>query len=438
MRNALPRPRKCYFRPIDTPATATLSPQARRVVLLLAAAVFLNYFDRGNLATASPLLQQDLRLSNAQLGILFSAFFWSYAPLQPVAGWLAQRFDVRYVLGGGLALWALATTLTGLATGFAAILALRVMLGIGESVAYPCNAKFLSQRVPVFGRSRANGLIAVGQSLGPTCGTLAGGLLMAHFGWRPTFIVFGALSLAWLVPWRAATRHGITAGSEAGSRPVGYGALLRERSLWGTSLGHFCGNYAYYFMLTWLPLLLVRAHGFRVDQMAVIGACVYALQAISAPATGWICDRLILRGADPNRVLKSTIIIGLCGVAAPMAICAIAGSTLSVVLLLVSGVFFGVQSAPLGSITQTLGGPRAAGQWMGIQNLCANMAGVLAPLVTGFTVGHGEDFFWAFAISALVTLAGVLAYAVVIRRVEPVAWPCPRNTAEIVRMHRSV
>ena len=106
-----------------------------------------------------------------------------------------------------------------------------------------------------------------------------------------------------------------------------------------------------------------------------------------------------------------------------MALCAIADGTLSITLMLVSGVCFGIQSPPLGSITQTLGGPRAAAQWMGIQNLCANMAGVLAPLITGLTLGQGEDFSRAFVVAALVTLTGVVAYAVVIRRVEPVAWP---------------
>ena len=408
---------------MNKPPVASFSPQTRRVVLLLAAAVFINYFDRGTLSTASPLIQKELALSNSELGILFSAFFWTYAPLQPIAGWLAQRFDVRYVLGGGLAVWALATALTGLASSFAVLLALRVLLGIGESVAYPCNAKFLGQRVAAHERGRANGLIAVGQSLGPTCGTLIGGLVMAHYGWRPAFIVFGLLSLAWLIPWRAATRDGITAVTAAGANPLSYRLLLGERSLWGTSLGHFCGNYAYYFMLTWLPLYLVNAQGFRIDQMAVVTAAIYALQAISAPATGWICDRLILAGSSPNQVLKTAIIIGLVGVAASMALCAVAGHALTVALLLIAGVFFGVQSAPLGSITQTLGGPRAAGQWMGIQNLCANLAGVLAPLITGFIVHRSESFFWPFAIAAAVTLAGVLAYAVVIKRVEPIAWP---------------
>jgi len=226
--------------------------------------VFLNYFDRGTLATASPLIQGELGLTNAEMGILFSAFFWSYAPLQPLAGWLAQRFDVRYVLGGGLALWALATTLTGFVSSFAAILALRVLLGFGESVTYPCNAKYLGQRVPLAERGRANGFIATGQALGPMLGILLGGLITEHYGWRPAFVLFGLLSLLWLLPWQSVTRDGATAGLVAGGKTVPYAALLRKRSLWGTCLGHFCGNYAYYFMLTWLPLLLVKQHGFSV------------------------------------------------------------------------------------------------------------------------------------------------------------------------------
>ncbi len=397
-------------------------PLSRRIVLLLAAAVFINYFDRGNLATASPMLKSELGLSNAQMGILFSAFFWSYAPLQPLAGWLAQRFDVRYVLGAGLAVWAMATALTGFAHSFTLLLALRVLLGIGESVSYPCNAKFLAQRAAVHERGRANGFIAVGQALGPTCGTLIGGLVMAQFGWRPAFIVFGVLSLAWLIPWHHATRDGATASSAAGKDAVPYGLLLRERSLWGTSLGHFCGNYAFYFMLTWLPLYLVKTQGFSLRQMAVIGAGVYAMGALSAPATGWICDRMILRGAAPNAVLKTAMNLGLCCVAASMALCAGAGAVLCVALLLTAGIFFGVQSAPLGAITQTLAGPRAAGKWMGVQNLCANMAGVLAPLITGQVVDRTGRFYFAFAIAAAVTLLGAAAYGFVIERVEPIHW----------------
>jgi MFS family permease len=403
--------------PPATPATAFPG----RLVGLLAAAVFINYFDRGNLSVAAPQLMTELSLSNPEMGVLFAAFFIPYALLQPFAGWFAQRVDLRWMLGGGLALWALATMLTGLASGFAALLALRVLLGLGESVAYPCNALLLARHVGFAARAEANGLIAVGQALGPTAGTLLGGLLMEHYGWRPAFVVFGLASLLWLLPWIRVTRREPLTGTP-GVPPVRLRALLWERSLWGTSLGHFSGNYAYYFTLSWLPLMLVRKFGFSLSAMAMIGAGVYAVQAVVAPSIGWLCDRLIRRGMHPSPVLKSTIVAGHIGVTLTMAACANASATTSVVLLLVSGAFFGVQSAPLGAISQTLAGPRAAGQWMGIQNLCANLAGVIAPSLTGIIVGRTGSFAWAFAIAAAVTLVGAFAFAAVVRRVEPVDW----------------
>ncbi len=391
-------------------------------VALLATALFISYFDRGILATASPLVQSDFGLSKTQLGFLFAAFYWSYAPLQPLAGWLAQRLDVRYVLAGGIALWSLSTVRTGFATSLVVLVGLRTLLGVGESVVYPSNAKFLGQNAEIHERGRANGLIAVGQALGPTAGTVLSGLVMARWGWRPAFILFGAVSLTWLVPWLIVTRPA-RASVDASSLPVPYAVLLRERSLWGTSLGHFCGNYSYYFMLTWLPLLLVKEFGFTLAQMAIIGGCIYGIQAVSAALMGWWCDHLILRGASANRVLKTAVIVGLVGVTAAMALCAGAGARLSVALMMLAGIGIGMQSAPMNSITQTLGGARTAGQWMGVQNLVANMAGVLAPPFTGFLVDTTGSYFWAFMVAALVTLLGVMAYAVIIERVEPVLWP---------------
>lgn len=119
---------------MDGPTPSTEPHLARRVVLLQTLVVFINYVDRGNLATASPLIKDELGLSNADVGLLMSAFFWAYAPLQPVAGWLAQRFDVRHVLTAGLVIWAMATALMGFATAYSTSLELRLMLGVGESV----------------------------------------------------------------------------------------------------------------------------------------------------------------------------------------------------------------------------------------------------------------------------------------------------------------
>jgi len=133
--------------------------------------------------------------------LLLSAFFWSYAPGQLPAGWFAERLDARRVLAAGLAVWGVATALMGLASGFMMLLVLRVMLGVGESVMYPASFKILAREALDGERGRANGWMAAGQLSGPALGTLAGGLLMAWFGWRVVFVAAGCASLLWLWPW---------------------------------------------------------------------------------------------------------------------------------------------------------------------------------------------------------------------------------------------
>src|SRR6476659_6528102 len=165
------------------------------VLLVLGLAVLLNYVDRANLAIAAPLLQDELSLSAAQIGVLLSSFFWVYAPAQLLAGWLVHRFEIRVVLAAGIGLWGLATATTALATGFASILLLRLVLGLGESVMFPSWQLILARRTAEHERGRANGIIAAGQGVGPMLGTLIGGLAMARFGWRAMFVGLGVITL---------------------------------------------------------------------------------------------------------------------------------------------------------------------------------------------------------------------------------------------------
>lgn len=407
---------------MDRAETAEPTGVPVRIVALLAIAVFINYVDRGNLATAGPLLKDELHLSNAQFGVLGSAFFLSYAPLQLVAGWLAQRFDVRYVLAAGLVIWAIATSLVALATSFATLLALRLLLGVGESVTYPCNSKLLAQRAPEHQRGRANGVIAGCQALGPTFGTLVGGLVMASFGWRAAFMAFGLISLLWLLPWLLVTHGGTALAGAPQGAPLPYLTLLQQRALWGASLGQFCSTYSFYFVLTWLPLILVKSYGYSVLEMTRIGAAVYALYALSSLLTGWASDRWILAGASANRVRKTLLVGGLIAIAILMMVCASAVSTAAVLLLAATAALFGTQTPNIFAISQTLGGPRGGGKWMGVQNFVGNLAGVVAPSVTGYVVDRSGGFYWAFVIAAGVTLLGCLAFGVLIPRIAPIAW----------------
>jgi MFS family permease len=281
------------------------------VVPLLALMVFIQYVDRGNLATAAPLMKKRLGLTAAQIGLLISAFYWTYVPGQLLSGWLTHRLNAYRTLAIGLAMWSLATFATGLAGGFAALIAWRLVLGLGESTAFPCSSGLLARRLPASRLGAANGLTGVGVALGPAIGIWAAGNLMAVAGWRPTFLVFGLVSILWLAPWRRATRHLDHADRAAPGPPAPrYLEVVKRRDLWGASLGHFCSNYALYFVVSWLPLYLVQARGFSMSQMAEVGGMVYGVYAASCFAGGWLSDRWIRAGASTNLVRKGAIIVG--------------------------------------------------------------------------------------------------------------------------------
>ena len=226
-------------------------------------ALLINYIDRGAIATAAPLLQDELKLSPSEIGWVLAVFYWAYAPLQPVMGWLADRIGPALVLAGGFALWSLATAATGLVWGLASLVVLRLLMGAGEATFYPSALSLLVRNVPPTQRALATATMQFGAVLGPAIGTLLGGMIMLHFGWRTMFVVMGCASLTWLFFWRRRMRAGgPVAPAQTGHDPP-YGVILRQRALWGGMLGTFCSNYAFYFVFSWLPLYLVRERGLR-------------------------------------------------------------------------------------------------------------------------------------------------------------------------------
>ena len=172
------------------------------LVVLLAVALLVNYVDRGSIAVAAPLLEVELRLSASEMGWVLAAFYWAYAPMQPVMGWCADRFGPARVLAAGFLLWSLATALAGFAGGLAALVALRLLMGVGEATFYPSALSLLSRNVAPTQRARATATMQFGAVLGPAIGTLLGGLIMVGYGWRAMFVVMGLASLVWLVFWR--------------------------------------------------------------------------------------------------------------------------------------------------------------------------------------------------------------------------------------------
>ncbi len=401
------------------------------IVGLLAAALLINYVDRGALPTAAPLIQKELGLSASQLGVLFSAFFWSYALLQLPVGWLAERYGAHRVLAIGLTVWACATMLAGLAHTFAVLLGLRLLLGIGESAGFPCLSNLLATVMPVKSLGRANGIVACGYLFGPAVGAYCGGLIMAHYGWRAAFWVFGGLSLLWLLPW-SRVRLPRRAVERSGDDGPTLRVLLRQPSLWGTSLGLFSSNYTFYFMLNWLPSYVVGERGFSTIEMASLTGSAYAVNALSALLAGWGIDRIVTRHDQANLAYKSVMVVAHVGSVACMLGIALGTPTEALAGIFIYQVLSGMSSPGVFAMSQILAGPGAAGRWVGIQNACGNFAGVIAPALTGLLVQQTRHFTAAFLVAASVRLLGLLGWVWMIPRLAPLRWSTGGSEPEAV------
>jgi MFS transporter, ACS family, D-galactonate transporter len=393
-------------------------------LLLLFLSVLINYIDRGNLSIAAPLLKDELHISASQLGILLAAFFWTYTAMQFVCGWLVDRFDVNRVLALGYLLWSLATAVTGFVHGFTMLLVMRLMLGVGESVAFPSCSKILARHLPEHYRGFANGVITAGTKFGPAAGSLGAGLLMAKYGWRPVFIGIGLLSLLWLPAWKKWMPRGKSPGLVLAVAP-NFVDILRQRSFWGSCAGQFCGAYHLYFMLTWLPFYLVQERHLSIQDMAKTTAVYYLVDAMAAIATGWITDYFIRNGFTTTLVRKSAMALGWTTAAIGLIGLGLAGPNSYLGWLMVAGVGCGIGQSGTFTFPQTLAGAQAAGRWVGMQNGIANLAGVIGPALTGFIVDWTGHFQAALALTAGVSLLSGISWVFLVGRVEQVVWSRP-------------
>lgn len=402
-------------------AAASPARSATPLVLMLVAAVFINYVDRGMIAVAAPLIKDEMALTATQFGIAVSAFFWIYGPAQLLVGWMVDRFNTERLLAGGVALWGGATAATALVGGLAPLVALRMLLGLGESVAFPASSKLIARDVPAAHRGSANAGIGAALAFGPAFGTLAGGLLMAAYGWRAMFALFGVATLLWLIPWRRFM------GQPAATRDTGpelpFATILSRPTLWAQCAGHFTSNYGFYFLLSWLPLYLTKVRGFTLAEMASIAALTFAVQGVSALVSGWSTDRIIARGGSAPIVRKAMMVIGhVAAAAGTITIVLVETRGATIAWLLVTGAAIGINSVGVYLIGQTFAGPRAAGRWIGVQNFIGNFSGIIGPIVTGMMIDASGGYLGAFALAAAISAVGAICWGLILPRIEPIDW----------------
>src|SRR5580692_7347538 len=395
------------------PQRAVMTRKEWIVVGLLVFSVLVNYVDRGNLSLAMPLLERDFAFSSLRAAQLLSAFFWTYAIVQllGIAGWLTDRYSPGWVLMGGYVLWSLAMACLGLAPNYVALFALQIVLGMGESVAYPCYSRIFAA-MPQEHRGRANAFIDAGTKIGPAAGAFVGGMILVHYGWRMLFFAFGAGALIWIVPWYfAMPRSGRAenqseAEQQKGTKPSTEPSILkmlRLRCAWGVLIGHFCGNYFYYLVLGWLPIYLVQEEHLSIRDMSRLSAAIFLLIACSTVTAGWISDRLITHGASPTAVRLSVVAGGQVMASILLLLTVVHGHPLIALgLLVIACVGHGGYASNHWAIAQTLAGPKMVGRSSSLQNGFANLSGIIGPLLTGYIRQTQGSSRLAFAITGAV------------------------------------
>jgi len=380
-------------------------------LLLLTLALLISYIDRGNMATAETLLSGQLQLSPKQMGVLLSSFYFTYVLAMIPAGYLAERYGAKSILAAGFAV----------CSGFITLLLCRLLLGIGESATFPSMSKLLASTSPPEQLGRANGIASVGYLLGPAVGTLIGGAIMVRYGWRPSFLLFGGMALLWIWPWLRTTirEPRLLESPQAGPS---WGQLLRQRGLWAASLGHFAGNYTFYFVLNWLPDYLDRERGLSLSSMSMVTGAAYLLNAVGAYSAGILVDRWNRRSGSVSVIYKSLMALNHVAALACMLGLYALPIRPAIGCLFVYQFIVGLASPGCFAIPQVMAGAAGTARWVGVQNMFGNFAGILAPSITGYLLGSSGSFGHAFLIAGLVNILGILGWIVLLPRVEPVRW----------------
>jgi MFS family permease len=386
------------------------------IATLLLVAGLINYLDRTVVSVAGPVIAKDLGLTPSRMGLLLSAFFWSYALMQIPIGWLADRFNLRWMYAGCFALWSLTSGLTGFAGSLGMLLVLRVLLGIGESVYLPGGLKLVSIMFRAEDRGLASGLINSGTRAGLAFGApLIAGLVVA-VGWHRAFFVLGFAGLAWLGPWFGVFPKGVDTRErtslETRRKPGGLPHI--NRNLMGVALSNVGYGYYFYLMVTWLPSYLVDARHLPLRTAGAYALFPFLTFAIGEPLGGFIADRLVARGWS-ELTARKTMITAAYLTSLLLIPAELVADTHRTVLFLGGASLVGLSTANMYALVQRVSVGGQVGFATGVFNLAGNIPGVLAPLITGIIVERTGSYLPAFVVAVAVLIAAVPVYWTMVR-----------------------
>ena len=382
------------------------------------------YFDRVTLSVA--LADKDgflnfFNLNNSDRGLLNSAFFWSYALLQIPAGWIVDRFGVKWTYAAGFLLWSVTSAATAWATGFQVLFLLRILLGIGESVVTPAAMRWIRFNFEERHRGTAVGILMAAAKVGPALGSYLAVKLLGNFGWQTMFLTIGLGSMIWLIPWLLFMKdNDLALEKEAkqsdGGKDISFATVMASPVIWGTIVGTFCYQYFVYFALTWMPAYFKEAFKMSLNDSGVFTAASFLAMAVVATLAGFSADALIGRGYDAVTVRKGFTIAGFLSAGAGLIAALNTPPDIAMWMVIASLGGLGLTTANYWALTQTLIPGAAVGRIVGVQNCAASVPGIVAPILTGWLIQETGGYRGAIMAVLFFLGLGVTMYITVIKR----------------------
>lgn len=415
---------------------------------VLGLGILINYFDRINLSVAAQPLSKEFHLTPATLGIVFSAYLWSYALLQiPIGVWL-DRIGIPWMVRVTTILWSVATFLTAIASGLGLVVIARILLGVAEAPAFPACQKATGYWFPRQERGLCTSTFDGAAKFSNVIGVPIVAFIITQFGWQGAFWFTGILSALYAVIFwvfyrnpKVMHRKGqlseseyqyITAGGAQDEdfvpqhQVASLGYLLRNRKVWGLTLGFSAYGYSFYLLLTWLPNYLETQLHMTLLKSGLYTAIPWAVATFTDLVIGgWLVDRLIAQGYEPNRVRKTLLVIGMLFGLFVIGAAFTSNATFAIIWISLGlgGLAF---AAPIGSSIVALIAPEGSvGAVGGIVNFMNNLLGIAAPIATGFIVSATGSFAIGFIVAAIVLVVGILCYIFLLGRIEQIPNPHP-------------
>lgn len=421
-------------------SAATGSQRSTRVrygmLALISTGTLINYLDRTILGIAAPALTKELMISPVTMGIVFSAFSWSYAACQVPGGAFLDRFGTRLTYALSVGFWSLFTLLHMLAMGVASLLGLRLLLGIAESPCFPANSRVVATWFPRQERALATGVYTVGEYIGLAFLSPVLFAILALYGWRALFGIAGVVGIAFAFFWWLAYRE--PGDSKANEQELDHirqggglatteqakrvewsraGELLKHRQMWGMCMGQFAGNSTLVFFLTWFPTYLAQERGMDWLKIGWLAVLPFMAASVGVLFGGWWSDRMLRQGKSANVARKLPIVLGL--LLASTIVAANYVDSDGAVIAIMSLAFFAQGMAALGwTLVSDVAPEGMLGLTGGVFNLAANLAGIVTPIAIGAIVAATGSFVMALAFIAVIAVIGALSYIFVLGDVE--------------------